>query len=331
MYRCGRGGGVGEHLKKELVLVDRVLNPDTYLSPTCTLHAVQLTLSNPTKNLMGDGGLGQQNVLQLLHSLFNLQSGGGGSFEISEFKMMWLELFGEKFKKITEPVLTRWWTIGQAIKQVLPNLHKWRIIAKKCVDAYSTKASPNLCGSAIEPLITEPAIIAHLHWIHAYHEAWWTKQFVWLSAVDETSGEPGFRTHHMAARTLIMKRTLNDLSNNWERSSFFSNYIRSKENVTEELDKKCLKVLEKEYFAIAKTSLHKHFKQWLTTPLLSAMIGSDRITSVLFARWLRDAPPTAANAIRTGEQFLDSYVYIVLRVPDARRGFVIHMPRLIVA
>ena len=66
------GGGVGENLKNELVKVDRVLNPDTYLAPTCSLHGHQLNLSNPTKKLIGDGGLGTQNVLQLLHSLYNL-------------------------------------------------------------------------------------------------------------------------------------------------------------------------------------------------------------------------------------------------------------------
>ena len=96
-------GGVGENLKNELVKVDRVLNPDTYLAPTCSLHCHQLTLSNSTKKLIGDGGLGTHNVLQLLHSLYNLQSGGGGSFELGEFRKMWFELFGEKFKKSQSP------------------------------------------------------------------------------------------------------------------------------------------------------------------------------------------------------------------------------------
>ena len=197
--------------------------------------------------------------------------------------------------------MTRWWTIGQAIKQVLPDLHKWRTIAKKCVDAYSTKSSPNLCGSAIEPLITEPAIIAHLHWIHDYHEVWWTPHFVWLTAVNEISGEAGFRSQNMAAHTLIMMRTLDELSNNWRVSPFFINYICTKENVIDELGKKCLEVLEKEYFSIAKKSLHKHFNQWLTPPLLPAMVGGEWLTSALFSRWLRDMPATNAVAIRKGK------------------------------
>ena len=43
------GGGVGEDLKKELIKVNRVSNPVTYLAPTCSLHAIQLLLCNAVK------------------------------------------------------------------------------------------------------------------------------------------------------------------------------------------------------------------------------------------------------------------------------------------
>ena len=92
---------------------------------------------------------------------------------MSEFKAMWLNLFGKTHIKVTEPVLSRWWTIGQAIKQVLPNLDKWAIIAQKCVDAYPVLDRHNKCGSAITSMLAEPAIIAHLHWMNAFHECWW--------------------------------------------------------------------------------------------------------------------------------------------------------------
>ena len=101
------GGGVGESLFKELQKVERVLDGSTYLAPTCSLHAHQLNLANPIKKLIGEGALGKQNAMQLMHSLFNLQIGGGGTFEVSEFKKMWTALFNEPYKKIIEPVLTR--------------------------------------------------------------------------------------------------------------------------------------------------------------------------------------------------------------------------------
>ena len=91
----------------------RVKNEKYYILPTCSLHGFQLILNNTIQTLLGDGGLSTMNALQLLHSAANLQEGGGGAFEMSQFKKLWRELFTEDVKKITEPILSRWWTVGQ--------------------------------------------------------------------------------------------------------------------------------------------------------------------------------------------------------------------------
>ena len=72
------GGGVGQSLFAELKIVNRVNLDDTYLAPTCSLHALQLTLANPIIKCIGGTGLGMQTAPQLLHSLYNLCTGGGG-------------------------------------------------------------------------------------------------------------------------------------------------------------------------------------------------------------------------------------------------------------
>ena len=101
------GGGVGEGLTKELYKKQRVANPSTYLTTTCSLHTSQLLLSNPLNKLLAPQGLGKHTALQCLHSCFNLCTGGGGTFKIQEFKDMWFRQFREKFEQITQPVLTR--------------------------------------------------------------------------------------------------------------------------------------------------------------------------------------------------------------------------------
>ena len=79
------GGGVGQSLFTELKQVNRILDPNNYLLPTCSLCALQLVLSNPIIKCIGTTGLGIQTAPQLLHSLYNLCTGGGGRLKSVSF------------------------------------------------------------------------------------------------------------------------------------------------------------------------------------------------------------------------------------------------------
>ena len=68
------GGGVRESLKVELLKMDRIIgNGNTYLIATCSIHCIQLCLSHSIRQCYGDGGLGRQTLLQILHTAYNLQ------------------------------------------------------------------------------------------------------------------------------------------------------------------------------------------------------------------------------------------------------------------
>lgn len=54
-------------------LMDRQIG-ERMLIANCTMHCVQLQLSNPMILLMGDGALGKRNVMQMLHSQYALQN-----------------------------------------------------------------------------------------------------------------------------------------------------------------------------------------------------------------------------------------------------------------
>ena len=102
------GGGVGSDLARALDTKNRITDITRYLQPTCALHGWQLALSNPIQRLIGEGSLNAMNAMQLLHSAYNLQEGGGGVFQVSSFKKLWQKLYNEKHKKIREPILSRW-------------------------------------------------------------------------------------------------------------------------------------------------------------------------------------------------------------------------------
>ena len=94
-----------------------------------------------------------------------------------------------------------------------------------------------------------PAIIAHLHWINGFHTAYWNKHYVWLTAVDETSGKASFRTHHMATRTLIMGKELHELAGTWRFMPSFQGYLKAKKMVNDAMENQCLNVLEKQFLS----------------------------------------------------------------------------------
>ena len=66
------GGGVLEGLATQLKALGVVL--DGYSVLACGIHSLQLQISRPIKELIGDGGLDNRNAMQLLHSIYDVQS-----------------------------------------------------------------------------------------------------------------------------------------------------------------------------------------------------------------------------------------------------------------
>ena len=66
------GGGTGASLMGGLRVKNRIHDIDECLSSTCGNHGLNLTLSVPTTKCFGTGGLEKQNILQFLHSVWNL-------------------------------------------------------------------------------------------------------------------------------------------------------------------------------------------------------------------------------------------------------------------
>ena len=207
------GGGVGEGLKCELIIKNRA--NDTYISGTCSIHALLVALSVPIIKLMGDGGLGKSNLLQLLHSAYNLQTGGGGTFEVSEFSLTWMTLFGEKFNKMLAPILTRWYLVGKGCQHMSKHWDNWGVIAHKICDFYGADTAPNKCGSALIAQMSEPFLKAQLEFVNEFHAQWWNGHYVWLTEQDTLTLLPGFRAHHMSAFSFVLVGSLEELSTSW--------------------------------------------------------------------------------------------------------------------
>jgi len=66
------GGGVLEGLADELAKLN--LCTENYIVAACSIHGLQMQLSNAVEQVIGKGGLEQRNALQMLHSVYDLQA-----------------------------------------------------------------------------------------------------------------------------------------------------------------------------------------------------------------------------------------------------------------
>ena len=108
----GGGGGVGHHVKGEIILTGRAINNAEfeYLVATYSLHGLQLTLSNPILKCCGEGGLQNRNLMQLIHTAYSLSV----IVKDAEWKDQWRIANQEKMgAKMKAPVLTRWEHVGE--------------------------------------------------------------------------------------------------------------------------------------------------------------------------------------------------------------------------
>ena len=88
-----------------------------YLIATYPLHNLQTMLSNALFTVMGKGGQDEKvnyvmNIIQILHGVYKIQN----YHEQENIKELWTYLsdntINTKFKRLEEPVLTRWWLVG---------------------------------------------------------------------------------------------------------------------------------------------------------------------------------------------------------------------------
>ena len=96
-------GGTDASLIEGLLVKNRIQDIDEYLSSTCGNHGLNLTLSVPVIKCFGTGGLDKRNILQFLHSVWNLTR----QFEWEEFRLLWQSCTEELIKvRMPQHVLT---------------------------------------------------------------------------------------------------------------------------------------------------------------------------------------------------------------------------------
>ena len=216
------GGGTGESLHSHMDELNLCVEESSYLVGFCCLHTLQLTLSNAMSQLIGKGGLEERNAAQAIHAFYDLQEG----MEFGLWGKYWQKVAGElglssneKVKKIAAPILTRWWTVGEAAKNILEHFPILLGIARKVVNVNPSNNKLNKIASGLLSLMKEPIIVSDIKLISSFHGVFLNQHFNWLQNGDEgIGGTPGYLGRHMLVRYFLMFSDLKNMTNDGWRT-----------------------------------------------------------------------------------------------------------------
>ena len=158
------GGGTREDLGRRLATTNRVRNTNEYNISTCSLHALNLTLSSATELTMGPGGLKKQTALQLLHSAYNLSQ----AYRKGEWEAIWRLIIGSACTQLASPVLSRWESVGEACEHIIKHYHDWLKVVMHVISTEKSDTTRYVIATHLYSLLRERMIISHIHLILAF-------------------------------------------------------------------------------------------------------------------------------------------------------------------
>ena len=213
------GGGTSFSLYHCMKERNLCVDDGSYLVGMCCLHTLQLTLSNAMGYVIGKGGLEERNAAQAIHAFFDMQE----AMEFGLWKMHWEDVATKmgldvdliKVKKISAPILTRWWTVGEAAKNIIEHFPILIEMAKMFRNVNPSNNKLNKIASGILSLMNEPIIISDIKLISCFHDTFLNQHFDWLQKGDQDIGDtPGYLGRHMLVRYFLMHSDLEKMINN---------------------------------------------------------------------------------------------------------------------
>jgi len=295
------GGGTGFALQRSMKELDLCCEDNKYLVGFCCLHTLQLTLANPLKNVIGQGGLEERNATQAIHSFYDLQN----VMEFGVWRKEWNRAaetvapeWKGKVKKLAAPIVTRWWTVGEAARLIVLYLPILVQIVKNAIQSTRTDSKVNKIASGLKSLIDEVIIVSDIKFLACFHASYLNSHFSWLQKGDMAIGDtPGFLGRHMLLRYFFMRKDLEGLRDNgWKTNNLMKNFVQSLEG--EEMAKlipdpadprkneekrkiSCKAIQEKKankFFQLAFASLEKHFVIFAKDLFFLALYGEIAIS-----------------------------------------------------
>ena len=142
----------------------------------------------------------------MLHGCYNLQNW----HEIDEMKEIWKYISEQecaylKFKKLEEPVLSRWWLVGACASSFKESRFIWQKICTAVHNSAPSSSACNQIASCTLNLIQKPVINNDLELMISFHQCFICPHFLFLQSGDpQTGGTPSFLGRHCTLQYYLM-------------------------------------------------------------------------------------------------------------------------------
>ena len=314
------GGGGTLHSLVECLVKEGVADNDTRVT-SCSLHNVQTCLRNCVEEVFGAGGMSEtkvgrsikrtfkMNAMQLMNGVFNLFT----YLDLEVLKGIWEHtnnILGtnEPFHKLTNPVLTRWWLVGQTACDLDKYWDHWKVIMGGLVNlpkSRGTEKKDNASAlrdiaAANKNLFQFQEIKLDIKMIAALHTYWVFPHFKFLQLGDPVSGnKSGYQARLMTERYVLMHGDLVAcMDNKWKQQAEFENIVSLMNTMS---DEQKVKVERKMMHSISIMIdyLEKHFKNWcnqnLPFALFSSATTAQVVAKVILRKLSLSTPATSAS------------------------------------
>ena len=176
--------------------------------------------------------------------------------------------------KIPAPVLTRWWTVGEAARVVWTAYLLIFRISQQVINA-NTSAKATKIASGLQPLMMELEIFSDLSLINNFHSFYVSPHFDWMQSSTDLTATPGFQAHNTLVCYFLMVEDLTALSTAISTTHpSFHCFQATLAVCTPEL-RQGQEAKASEFVSIALASVNKHFERWCKEPLLPAALLSE--------------------------------------------------------
>jgi hypothetical protein len=252
------GGGVLQSLRINLE-AHHLVDPDYYLVAPCCLHGLQKPFDVSMIATFGEGGLDKRNVLQLVHTCYDMQEcypgdlfatawnaaktvrpTGSVNAASSVDRMIVEEPSAlreddddpDAINRMSRPVLTRWWYVSVACEHLVDHFDDWmnffdRIVAKSKSGSKEWKIASN--GSS---LIREPRLLCDAWFVVGFARSFFHNHFKWLQGHDDIAQDYGYRGRHMLERYYLMSKDLDALTaGSWKTDPKFAEFRQHRDDL----------------------------------------------------------------------------------------------------
>ena len=189
--------------------------------------------------------------------------------------------------KMSQPILTRWWTVGSGASYTFDCCLVLFHAAQTVINIYPSGSTPNDIASDLFAMMKDQHNFIDMCLIRTFNKAYINPHLDWFQSSDDLTSALGFQSHQVAVRCHLMDYDLRSMLTSGRTANDYHIAVNRGNPEDEALHLKKLQA----FGTAARASLYKHFDRWLKSSLLpAALMAEEPCARVVAAVMLKTTP-----------------------------------------